>query len=46
MAGKTLPSLPNLAERIGGLSPSKVEEDEPELIEETAPVHSAASAYA
>jgi hypothetical protein len=43
--GKPLPPLPNLAERIGGLSPSKVEVDAPIEIEETAPVHAAASSF-
>ena len=41
---KPLPPLPNLAERIGGLSPSTVEEDvvADDEVEETAPIRSAA----
>ena len=42
---KPLPPLPNLAERIGGLSPSTVEEDvvEQDEVEEVAPVRPAAA---
>ena len=43
---KPLPPLPNLAERIGGLSPSTVEEDvvvEEEDVQQTAPVRTAAT---
>ena len=44
---KPLPPLPNLAERIGGLSPSTVEEDvaEPDEAQEAEPLRSATTAF-